>query len=146
MKPLPSELLKAFRAAERPEHVAVLLHDDEGWNAESMRVLTAWEHTEHRWTHPKTTPPDGDAPTTRAWRWLVSGWDIDITAVADAADVSRTVAQAKIDMLIGNRLIYPDGGMHHAAHAALKVHVASRLPKSKKAPPAPAAPPAGEGN
>lgn len=113
----------------------------DGFDAETMRVLAAWQHQRQHWTSPSRPCPDDGRPTADAWSWLVSGWDIDVTGVAAAAGVSRMIAREKLDVLIGNHLIYPDGGMARAALSALKTHVAQRIGAGKKKkPPAPAAP------
>ena len=122
----PAGLLAAFRAAEQIEDIAVLT-DAEGFDSEIMRVLSAWRHTDNVWVEPKKPCPDPGMPTAASWRWLVAGWTIDERAVARAADVTESTARVKLDVLIGNRLIYPDGGMAKAALAALKSHVGKRV-------------------
>ncbi len=135
----PVELLAAFQASEEVQSIAVLMVE-EGFDADVMRVLAAWQQSHHEWTQPKRACPDHGRPTARAYAWLVSGWEIDSEAIARAADVSPSVARAKIDVLIGSRLIYPDGTMAKAAQAALRSHVSARLQAGggRKRKPAPA--------
>lgn len=136
----PSELLAAFRALEAIEHVAVLMVDEDSWDAEAMRVLSAFQHLDHRWEPPSPKAPDGGRPTARAWNWLCSGWALNLGELASAANVSEGTARAKLAILRGNRLVYPDGGIAKAAQAALRSHVRARLippgPK-RRTPPAP---------
>src|SRR6185312_9410225 len=102
------DVLAPFRALEANEHAIPVLDDDN-----AMRVLAAWTQTENTWE-----PPEGaKAPPARAgkmeslWRWVVSGWDVEalVQKVSRAAGVPVDIAHRKLEMLIGNRLIYPDG-------------------------------------
>lgn len=130
----PESLISAFRAAESIEDVASLAVE-EGFDPEAMRVLAAWRHSDHLWFLPKTPCPDPSMPTARAWAWLVSGWSIDVRAIARAADVSESCARQKFELLLGNHLIYPDGSMSKPAQAALRAHVAKRVRGSAKRKP-----------
>lgn len=122
----PLLLIEAFRKLETNETLAVIAGEN-GFDVVAMRVLAAWRNTDHVWMPPKKPCPDDAHPTAAAWRWLVRGWQIDITAVARGAGVSRNIAHDKIDQLVDARLIYPDGTMAKAAENALKLHVADRL-------------------
>lgn len=133
----PSELLDAFRAVEKVdglERLGAIVADD-GFDAEAVRVIVAWMNVEHRWCRPDRACPDGGRPTQRAWIWLVSGIDLDVTAVADAANVSRGTARAKIAVLLGAKLVYPGGDVTKGARAALQSMIASRARAKKKAKP-----------
>lgn len=135
MKPVttdpPAALLDAFRKLEQPGQLGALLVED-GWDAEAMRVLSAWMTADVSWMQPKTPQPDAPRATARAWAWLRSGWDYDVNAIADTAGVARSTARTKLDMLIGGRLVYPDGTMHANLKTALNSHIASRLRGKKK--------------
>lgn len=127
---LPTALLAAFRAAEQPEHLGALMTAD-GWDAEVMRVLAATQHVDAGWTTPKKPCPDDGNPTAAAWSWLMSGWEPDFVALAQAAGVTVPIARRKWAMLAHGRLIYPDNSMTKWARAALKKHVAQRLGATK---------------
>lgn len=139
----PQMLVEAFRAIEDIAAIAVITAE-EGFDVDSMRVLTAWQQTVNVWESPKRTCPDDARPTPAAWRWILAGWHVDVETVAIAADVSRATAQAKLDVLMENRLIYPDGSTAKAALAALQAHVRERLGLNK--PPSKTAPKATGGN
>lgn len=119
-------LISAFRKLVTNETLAVIAAEG-GFDVVAMRVLAAWRNTEHVWVTPSKPVPDEGAPTAAAWRWLVRAWTIDVIAVARGANVSKNVAQDKIDQLVDARLIYPDGSMAVCAENALKLHVADRL-------------------
>ncbi len=122
----PAMLLSAFRAAEAVGDIGVLLVDD-GFDATTMRVLSAWERTEQKWSQPKKPCPDGGRPTIAAWRWLCSTWTVDYAAVADGASVSRDVARERVMVLMHARLIYPDGDVSKAARQAMTATIRGRL-------------------
>jgi hypothetical protein len=137
--PPPAQLLAAFHAAAQASHVGVVLVED-GFDADAMRVLAAFQNATQRWSAPARPCPDGGLPTAAAWAWLMSGWQIDELALADAAGLSVATTRAKLAMLTGARLIFPDGSMNKWALAALNAHVAARIGPSsgkrkKKAPP-----------
>lgn len=147
----PPTLLAAFRKREQIEDIAVLM-GEEGFDPTIIRVLTAWQHTDQKWRKPKKPPPNGDLPTAANWVWVMKHWAADVTAVADAARVTFSVARASLEALMLNRLIYPDGTMAKAARGAISNFVAAHLPKRKtkekepKAPPPPDDEPSGEPN
>lgn len=146
VEPPPAEMLRAFRAAEVPEQIAVLMIDD-GVDALTLRVAAAWLYGKHRWVRPKEPAPDGIRPSAETWEWLVSGWVVDIAAIADGANVTRADATARMHVLITSRLLYPDGSIHASLRVAMKVHVNQRLSgggkRKRKTPADPT--PAGEG-
>lgn len=125
------DLVAAFKRAEQPEAVAALINDD-GFDAAAVRVLVAWTNAHHEWKAPPRKMPDEGRPTPRAWEWLFAGLVVDHTAIADAANVGVAVARAKLGLLIGNRLVYPDGTISAAAKAGLQASVAARVKQSPK--------------
>ncbi len=63
------------------------------------------------------------------WDWIVAGWDVEAMAhrVSRTSGVPADVTHAKLEILIGNRLIYPDGSLAKGAKAALNVITARKL-------------------
>lgn len=123
------DIVEAFRAIDSNQDAIPVLGDEE-----AMRVLVAWSKTDQRWKAPRTKPPamrPGNHATV--WRWVVEGWTIDVTAVAKIAGVQVRVARDKLDMLVGLRLIFPDGVMASSAKTALNVHVAGKLGVKQRA-------------
>lgn len=142
----PPTLLAAFKAAETVEGVGAMLVDD-GFDALTLRVLSAWENTEHRWSKPKKPCPDDGRPTSAAWSWLCSTWAVDYGAIAEGAGVSRDVARERVAVLLHARLIYPDGQIAKAARTARTAAIRARLKSEQarqgdKKPPVPPATPA----
>lgn len=117
------DVLAAFRALEESDDAIVVLNDEN-----AMKVLVAWSHTDQQWTRPDSKPPPAThGRMARLWTWVVSGWEIDPRRVAQLAGVPVTVAHEKISVLVGNRLIYPDGTMAKGARQALGVYTARKL-------------------
>lgn len=121
----PASLIDAFRAIEAVEQLGVLIAED-GFDQETLHVLSSFLHCEHTWREPSRKCPDNGRPTAAAYAWLMSGLTLDYVAIAEAAGVSRQAASARMAMLIGNRLVYPDGQIHKLARAALQGAIAKR--------------------
>lgn len=133
------DVLSAFRGIEVNDDALVALGDDA-----AMRVAVAWSHTDQSWSRPsRPAPPPMAGKMAKLWEWIVSGWDVDARTVARLAGVPATVAHAKLEMLIGNRLLYPDGSMAKGMRAVLMSHAAKKLGLRAPLPPPPkpAAPP-----
>lgn len=136
MAKLPTALMEAFRvSADRDlEAVACLLIDD-GFDAATMRVLAAWPQVEIGWDSPDRKCPGDGSPTPAAWRWLCDGIEFDVGELAAVAGVERAVARDKTEMLLGNRLVFPDGSIAKPARASLQRHAREALGlKPPKAP------------
>lgn len=138
----PERLLTEFRDLESATALAVIVVDD-GFDAESIRIASAWQQSIHRWCRPSAACPD-ELATPRAWAWLVSGWSLDVESIAVAAGVSVHVASDKLARLVGNRLIYPDGKPSKWLLAAMTKVVAERLKTDKKKAPKKKPGPAGD--
>ena len=121
----PSSLIEAFRSLEAAEQIGVLVAED-GFDPETVRVIAAFLNIDHTWRMPSRRCPDRGRPTAAAYSWLMSGYVIDHIAIADAAGVSRQSVVERMAMLIGNRLIYPDGTINIWARKALQTEVAKR--------------------
>lgn len=146
MNQVATALVGAFRveADAAVEAVAILLVDD-GFDAQTMRVLAAWQNAPIAWSAPKRKCPDGGKPTAAAWAWLVAGLEVDYDAIASTANVTRQVARAKVAMLLGGRLVLPDGSLAKPARASLQQHARRALGLKTKMPAA-APKPVDDGN
>lgn len=129
----PRELVEAFKviADARIESLASFVVED-GFDAETMRVLSAWTVADVPWSRPPKPCPDGGRPTQRAWLWLMSGIEVDIHAIADATGLSRSLVLQKVRILIAARLVFPDGEISKPARAALQQAVAERISGTAK--------------
>jgi len=117
------QLIVAFHAVESNSDAVPVLGDQD-----AMRVLIAWSKSEHTWKRPKGKAPQLSAANHHeVWRWIVSGWVYDLPQISLGAGVPPRVASEKMQVLVHNRLIYPDGSMSRAAKTALDVYVAMKL-------------------
>lgn len=117
------DVLAPFRALEANEDAIPILGDEA-----ALKCLAAWSKTDHRWVKPKTRPPrftHGNHAVV--WEWMVGGWRLDLAGVAKRAGLSERTVHEKMAMLVGNRLMYPDGSMSKAAKTALNIYVAGKL-------------------
>lgn len=132
----PRMLIDAFKGIETIDMIGIMLEDD-GFDQSVVRALLAWQKTENVWVRPREPLPDDGKPTPRAWAWLVSGWEMDSHAVARGASLSIATARAKLEMLRGCRLIYPDGSCSSFATKAISAMIGDRMrgkrPPSEKA-------------
>jgi hypothetical protein len=115
-----AELIAPFRD-DAQDNAVVILGDDE-----AVRVLSAFRMVEHRWSYPRAKPP-ANASKVATWKWLTSTWRIDTDELARAAGLSEETAQSKLDVLLANRLIYPDGTISKGANFALQSHSMTKL-------------------
>jgi hypothetical protein len=117
------DILAAFRSLEKPSDAIVIIGD-----RDAIRVLSAWTRVDNLWT-----APGGPVPAVRhgrmgqAWRWVCAGWTVDVDEVARLAGVPRSIAHAKLEVLRGNRLIFPDGSMSKGAELALAAYTGKVL-------------------
>ncbi len=118
------ELLKPFKQdpTTNDAAAALVLGDDE-----AVRVLAAFRNVTHRWRMPKKKALPDEATLIAKWEWLTSNWEVNIEGVAHAAGMSEDVAEMKLDMLIANRLVYPDGTIAHGGVIALQMHTQMKL-------------------
>lgn len=132
MNQIARDLIAAFKTTERPEAAAVLLREEDGFDNEALRVLSAWTALEHAWKMPDESCPDNGRPTVKAWNWLMSGLDVDHVSIADAAAVSLSTARVKLRSLLVSRLIYPDGTIAKIAAGTIAASLGKRLEKKKE--------------
>jgi hypothetical protein len=117
------DALAVFRGVEDNQDAVVVIGDDD-----AMRVLVAWTHVDNDWYPPSTAcPPLVHGKLAAAWDWIRAGWDLNERKISKLAGVPTSVARAKLDVLIGNRLIYPDGSLSKGVRLALAAFTAQRL-------------------
>jgi hypothetical protein len=133
------ESIAPFRALEANDDAIPVLGDDK-----AMRVLVAWTHVDNEWAAPELPRPRIlPGRMSALWDWIVAGWDVEsmVQRVSRTSGVPADIVHSKLEILIGNRLIYPDGSMAKGAKAALNV-IARRKLGIKQIPQRPAAQPA----
>lgn len=74
----------------------------------ALRVALAWRAVRIEFEPPETEPPESEA---ECWLWIWSGVDTDETALSQAAGVCTHDLRYWLNVLIRNRMIYPDGSV-----------------------------------
>ena len=114
--PTLSEALRWF-ATDPVDNGIVIIGDDE-----LTRVLVAFRNTEHKWSMPRKAAPAESSTLVAKWRWLTATWKFDLESLVLATGMSEETIDHKIDMLVANRLIYPDGTIARGALTALQAN------------------------
>jgi hypothetical protein len=111
-----AETLEAFKADERPE-VVLLIGDD----VELIRIIVAWTNTAVRPSPKLTRLPEGSAH--QSWEWLWRNTRYSRQELSAKSGLSGHVLNRKLETLIGNRVIYPDGTMNSFVQRYLRDRV-----------------------
>lgn len=123
---LPRLTIDDVRSSTSVDSAAVILED-----ADAIKVLIALRTnvgTAHWWVAPRAPEPTDIADR---WRWLVSGWRFDEEEIGAVAGISADTVRAKLRVLVGNRLAYPDGVPSPGAALAISAYVGKRVPKPR---------------
>lgn len=117
------EVVKLFRKLEVETDAVAILGDDH-----AIRVLAAWQKTDQTFVLP-ARPMPVMTPRNHAelWHWLCVGWTIDTNAVQRASGLPASIVHAKLEQLVENRLIYPDGSTSTGGQLAMQVFIAKQV-------------------
>ncbi len=121
--------LSRFKRDEKPETVLTIANE-----RELTKIVVAWTNTE---TKPadKLTDLDPDQAEHIVWQWL---WDNTVFSLAElktkaGVPYSESVLQNRMNLLIGNRVLYPDGTLNSFVQRYLRESVVRLFEtKSKK--------------
>lgn len=116
------DAIATFRAQEEPESVLLLIGRDPTSNG-LRKVFLAWKQC-HPARSPKAPRELEDGPDL--WGRLWNGIEIDHAELQRITGLS-TYAAKLLDILRGNRLIYPDGTVSEIATQALRRMAKSAL-------------------
>ena len=117
------EAIEKFRAMEQVEDVMQLVGKEP--QQELLRkIVVAWPKVRINRAPTKTKPPeDGFA----LWDWLWTQVVIDTEKIAGIAGSGQGTTEKNINLLRGNRIIYPDGTVSSFATKALRQLMKSQL-------------------
>ncbi len=125
-----TDKLAWFKQNERPE--TVLLIAD---SPDLIKVVLAW--TSLNITHSqKTTEPNGNSEN-EVWEWLWKNTDYSPAELLEklGPTFSRLGLERKMKLLIGNRIIYPDGTVNSFVQKYLREQVVKLFEaKTKRSP------------
>jgi len=110
-----AEKLDWFKANERPE--GVLLIDG---NHQLMRMLVAWSSVT---IEPQCDVEAAACSDENAWNWLWESTSYDFEEWASKSGVSNSFFEENRAILVGNRLVYPDGTLNKFVERYLREKV-----------------------
>jgi hypothetical protein len=120
-------LLTPFRETERPEAAYVIVK-----NEVAKRLLSAWPSNIGSWRVPKKEPPPGlesGAATREVWEWIWRGMILSekfIRWICQVTGADQVTAMREYELLVANRLIYPDGTTHAMASSVVRAELMER--------------------
>jgi len=120
------EKLALFKENEQPE-VVLLLAD----KPQLVKIVVAWGNIK---VGPKETlgePPDGTAHAV--WDWLWESADYSAEDLMQKSGVSTYGFDKKLGILIGNRILYPDGTVNSFVQRWLREKVLKLFDTKEKA-------------
>ena len=126
------EKLSLFKQNEKPETVLVIAD-----NQELIKVIVGWSILDVKPTD-KMTKLMGDSEN-EVWDWLWKNTGFSLTELKAKTGVpySESVLEQKMKLLIGNRILYPDGTINSYIQRYLRGEVAklfeAKAKKSTKA-------------
>ncbi len=122
-----TEKLTWFKQNEKPE--AVLMIAD---SPELIRIIIAWSNLEVKLAN-KMTALTSDCEN-EVWDWLWGNSRYSLTKLKDQTGVpySESVLEQKMKLLIGNRIIYPDGTVNSFVQRYLRGEVAKLFEVKQK--------------
>ncbi len=97
-----AESLARFKENEPPE-VVLFIADDPAL----MKIAVAWTTTTTSRTQRATALSDESENQT--WRWLWTNTEYSRDELIQKSGISSYQLDSKLDLLIGNRILYPDG-------------------------------------
>lgn len=117
------EAIKKFRAMEQIEDVMQLVGKDP--QQEILRkIVVAWPKVRINRTTTKIKPPGDEFGL---WDWLWTQVIIDTEKIAGIVGSGQGTTEKNINLLRGNRIVYPDGTVSSFATKALRQMMKSQL-------------------
>ena len=111
------EALNKYKRNEKPESILLVAQD-----RHLLRLLAVWDETRIERRRRLSPFPEGGDDETR-WKWLWKNVSYSVEELASLTDLATGVVEKKVGVLIGNRLVYPDGTMTRLAAQFLRIRV-----------------------
>jgi hypothetical protein len=113
------ETLDTYKQNEKPESVLLVAQD-----RHLLRLLAVWDETRvQRRRRLSPFPENGDDEMCWQWLWINACYSVE--ELAGLTGFSTDAVEKKMGVLIGNRLVYPDGTMSQLAAQFLRIRVLS---------------------
>ena len=113
-----TQKLACFKQNERPE-VVLLVAD----NPERIKIVVAWTNLDVRRAEELTEL--GSTSENEVWEWLWENARYSRTELVERIGISFSESglESKMKLLIGNRILYPDGTMNSFVQRYLREQV-----------------------
>jgi hypothetical protein len=124
-----NERLSWFKQNEKPEAMLALTD-----KAELLRIVVVWSNITLK--HNGSLSILGDNSENEIWNWLWKNTMFSLTELKKKIgfSYSESVLEQRIQLLIGNRIIYPDGTVNSYVQRYLRERVVAMFnTKAKKA-------------
>ncbi|HOZ49181.1 MAG TPA: hypothetical protein PLO37_21415 [Candidatus Hydrogenedentes bacterium] len=109
--------LDRYKQNEKPESILLVAQD---WHL--LRLLAVWDETRvQRRRRLSPFPENGD--DEMCWQWLWKNACCSVEELAGLTGLSTDAVEKKTGVLIGNRIVYPDGTMTRLAAQFLRTRV-----------------------
>ena len=120
-------VLEEFKQSEEPESVLLV-----SGSQTLIRILVAWKNIEIR-RNPRLSKYFVDSDCS-AWQWLWKNVEYSMQDLEGRLPFSDSELQKKVDALIANKILYPDGTINSFADRLLreqvvKLYTSARLKK-----------------
>lgn len=122
-----TERLEEFRANESPE--VVLLIADE---TELIRLCIAWTNTAVT-IKPELSELEDDSSQS-VWQWLWANTEYERRKLLTKSNVSEYGLERRMEFLVGNRILYPDGTINSFVQRYLRDRVLKSFETKPKRP------------
>lgn len=111
-----SDRLSWFKSEEKPEAVLVVADD-----ATLTKIVVAWPAADVNRKTPSATP-SGDSEH-EWWEWLWKNVHYSQAEIAERTGIRGESLERKMQILIGNRVLYPDGTVNSFVQRYLREKV-----------------------
>ncbi len=126
------EKLNGFKQNEKPETVLVIAD-----NPELIKIIVAWSNLEVKPAGELTKLTGDSENEIWGWLWKNTGFSLTELKAKTGIPCSESVLEQKMKLLIGNRILYPDGTVNSFIQRYLRGEVAklfeAKAKKSTKA-------------
>lgn len=120
--------LRRFKERENPEAVLVVADDPE-----FTKIVIAWTSLDVR-PVPKPSDLPGESERER-WDWLWANTRYSLDDLTERSGLTASLIQRKLKLLIGNRVLYPDGTVNSFVQRYLRERVLRLFDTKTKRPP-----------
>ncbi len=110
------EVLDAFKANEKPECVLIVAD-----NQDLIKIIVAWMNTDVWQVKKMSKPPDSSEVERWDWLWKYTHFSQQ-ELIRKSAQSSYSI-EGKLVLLIGNRILYPDGTINSFVERYLRERV-----------------------